>query len=159
VRSNCESVNVRHRLPFCSNVSFSLLFFFFFVFYVGFYSHVVWVLVLYLLCFAPGLGPVPWAISSEIFSVKVRGMGTSISTASNWLANFLISVTFPLFTDSIGYGNAFFGYCFLAVLSLLFVYLLLPETKGLTLEEIQVMLRENPYPRRLCGKQTVKVSV
>ncbi len=87
-------------------------------------------------------------------------MGTSISTASNWLANFLISVTFPLFTASIGLWNAFFGYTFLAVLSLAFVYFLLPETKGLTLEEIQVMLKDNPYPRTLCGRRrSVKVRV
>ncbi len=121
-------------------------------------SVTVWALVLYLLAFAPGLGPVPWAISSEIFPVKVRGLGTSISTAANWLSNFVISVTFPIVADGLGLGTTFFGYATLAVGSWLFVFFLLPETKGLTLEEVQVMLRENPYPTRFCRRK-LKVRV
>jgi MFS family permease len=114
--------------------------------------------VLYILFFAPGLGPVPWTISSEIFNAKVRGLGTSISSASNWGANFLISVTFPIFTSSIGLAYCMFGYCILAAGSFLFVYLLVPETKQKTLEEVQVMLRETPYPTKWCrNKRRLKI--
>lgn len=122
-------------------------------------QYTVWTLVAYLLAFSPGLGPVPWAISSEVFSVKIRGLGMAIATASNWLANFVISVTFPIFTDDIGLANAVFGYCILAVGTFVFVFFLVPETKGKTLEEVQVMLKENPYPTRACSRnrKTVKI--
>jgi SP family myo-inositol transporter-like MFS transporter 13 len=119
----------------------------------------VWALVLYLLAFAPGLGPVPWAVSSEIFSVKVRGLGTSISTAANWLSNFVISITFPIIVAAVGLPATFFGYAVLAVASYFFVFFLLPETKGLTLEEVQTMLRDNPYPTRFCTRRRLKVRV
>lgn len=60
----------------------------------------------------------------------------SIATAANWLSNFVISVTFPLLTDSIGLSNAVFGYTALAAMTFCFVYFLVPETKGKTLEEV-----------------------
>lgn len=109
-------------------------------------QHLVWAVVAYLICFSPGLGPVPWAVAAEIFPIKVRGLGMSVATASNWLANFIISVTFPLLTESIGLSNAMFGYMAFATFTFVFVYFLLPETKGLTLEEVTALLRENHEP-------------
>ena len=51
-------------------------------------------MVLYLVMFSPGLGPVPWAVSSEIFPQKCREAGMAVSTASNWTGCFIISLTF-----------------------------------------------------------------
>ncbi len=74
----------------------------------------------------------------------------SIATASNWLANFVISVTFPLLTDSIGLSNAVFGYMALAAFTFLFVFMLVPETKGKSLEAVTEMLRLGQEPRVAC---------
>ena len=51
-------------------------------------------MVLYLVSFSPGLGPVPWAVCSEIFPQSCREAGVAMSTATNWMANCLVSLTF-----------------------------------------------------------------
>ena len=110
-------------------------------------------LVVYLLCFSPGLGPVPWALTAEIFAIKVRMMGVSIATACNWLSNGVISVTFPPLVAKLGLASAFYLYALFAIASLVFVFLIVPETKQKTLEQVQSMLKEQPYPTKYFGSK------
>jgi len=94
----------------------------------------VWAFVIF---FAISLGPIPWLMASELFPVSVRGKAASIATVVGWLGNLFISFTFLALLDLIGEAATFFGYAVVAVLGLFFVWFLVPETKGRTLEEIQ----------------------
>jgi MFS family permease len=94
----------------------------------------VWAFVAF---FAISLGPIPWLMASELFPVGVRGKAASIATVVGWLGNLFISFTFLGLLDLIGESATFFSYAAVAVLGLVFVWFLVPETKGRTLEEIE----------------------
>ncbi|WP_424005157.1 sugar porter family MFS transporter (plasmid) [Haloarcula salina] len=100
-------------------------------------------LMLFVSFFAIGLGPVFWLLISEIYPLSVRGSAMGAVTVANWGANLLVSLTFPVLTSSIGTHWTFwlFGGC--SLVGLVFVYRLVPETKGRTLEAIESDLREN----------------
>lgn len=94
-------------------------------------------LVFYLFCFAPGLGPVPWTVNSEIYPQWARSTGNALSTGTNWVFNVVISLTFLNLSRTLTYQGAFLLYSGFAFLGFIFVFLLLPETKGKPLEEIE----------------------
>ncbi|XP_053740619.1 proton myo-inositol cotransporter-like isoform X1 [Synchiropus splendidus] len=103
-------------------------------------------LILYLAFFAPGMGPMPWTVNSEIYPLWARSTGNACSATVNWTFNVLVSLTFLNIAEVLTYYGAFFLYTGLVVLGLLFVLGCLPETKGLQLEEI-----ENLFTGRLCS--------
>ncbi|MDR0907840.1 MAG: D-xylose transporter XylE [Rikenellaceae bacterium] len=81
-------------------------------------------------------GPICWVLISEIFPNKIRGQAVAIAVAAQWAANFLISSTYPPmmeFSGAFTYG--FYGV--MAILSALFVWKMVPETKGKTLEQME----------------------
>ncbi len=90
----------------------------------------------YLAFFSIGMGATPWTVNSEIYPLHLRGIGNSMSTLGNWLGNYLISALFLTATETdTGEVITYFvlgGFCMGAFL---FIYLLLPETKGKTIEE------------------------
>lgn len=94
-------------------------------------------LIFYLFCFAPGLGPIPWTVNSEIYPQWARSTGNALSTGTNWVFNVIISLTFLHISQALTYQGAFLLYAGFALLGFLFVFLLLPETKGKPLEEIE----------------------
>jgi sugar porter (SP) family MFS transporter len=94
-------------------------------------------LVLFIAAFAIGLGPVFWLMISEIFPVGVRSKAMAVCTIFNWGANFLVAQTFLSLSNAITRQGVFFLYAGLAVLSLVFFAVRVPETKGRPLEEIQ----------------------
>ena len=96
-------------------------------------------LIAYLATFAPGMGPMPWTINSEIFPQNFRSTGVGITTMCNWVVNFLVSLTFLDLVDALTSYGAFWFYAGCGVLSFVFFYFMLPETKGLALEEIAVL--------------------
>jgi hypothetical protein len=80
-------------------------------------------------------GPVVWVVCSEIYPTRIRAMSLSITTAFNWAMNACIAKVTPIMITHITYGTYFFfGSC--AVLMGVFTYLLLPETRGRSLEEM-----------------------
>jgi SP family myo-inositol transporter-like MFS transporter 13 len=91
-------------------------------------------LCLYVAAFAPGLGPVPWAINAEIFPEHIRGRAAGIAAAANWAANAAVSAAFLPLTRAAGAGAAFAVLALLAAAGGAWAYVALPETKGLTLE-------------------------
>jgi sugar porter (SP) family MFS transporter len=91
---------------------------------------------LYIVCFAFSLGPIVWLMISEIFPNHIRARAASVSTAANWAANFVVSLTFPLLRASLGSSLTFTLYAFFGVLAIVFVARRVPETRGRTLEEI-----------------------
>ena len=94
-------------------------------------------LIMYTVCFAPGMGPVPWAVNSEIYPLNLREMANSIATMSNWISNFIVSVTFLSLTKAITPAGAFYLYADIALLAFVVFFFFLPETKGKNLEQIQ----------------------
>jgi sugar porter (SP) family MFS transporter len=94
-------------------------------------------LIVYIAAFAVGLGPVFWLMISEIFPLGVRSKALSVCTVANWGANFLVAQTFLSLSLLIGRSGVFFLYAGLAVASIVFFALRVPETKGRELEEIQ----------------------
>lgn len=102
----------------------------------------------YIACFALSVGPVTWVILSEIFPTKIRGRALGIATLCLWVANFVVSQTFPMMDENpllvklFNHGFPFFLYAAFCVLLVLIVARLVPETKGKTLEEIEIYLRK-----------------
>lgn len=93
--------------------------------------------ILYIVSFAISMGPVFWLMSSEIFPNRLRGTGASLSTVANWAANLLVSITFLSLLHAAGNALTFWIYAFLALVTLVFVWFIVPETKGKTLEQIE----------------------
>lgn len=100
-------------------------------------------LLLYVASFAATFGPVMWVMLPEIFPLNVRGAGTGTSTIGNWGANFIVSLLFPVLAAAIGLTSVFFILAAIAVAALVFIRVLVPETKGRSLEQIEADLRES----------------
>lgn len=94
-------------------------------------------LVVYIAAFAASIGPLPWVMMAEIFPLHVRGLGMSITSLANWAFNFLVVFSFPVLVSSIGLGGVFTIYALVCVAGLLFTSRLVPETSGVSLEEIE----------------------
>nr|XP_034983595.1 proton myo-inositol cotransporter [Zootoca vivipara] len=94
-------------------------------------------LILYLVFFAPGMGPMPWTVNSEIYPLWARSTGNACSSGVNWIFNVLVSLTFLHTAEYLTYYGAFFLYAGFAFVGLIFLYGCLPETKGKKLEEIE----------------------
>lgn len=94
-------------------------------------------LALYIAAFAPGMGPMPWTLNSEIYPLWARTTGTSCATAVNWSFNLLISMTFLSLMEWITRAGAFWLYGTIAFVGWVFFYYNVPETKGKSLEELQ----------------------
>ena len=91
----------------------------------------------YIAFFEISLGPLTFVVISEIFPNRIRGRAMSITIFALWCAVFLVSQTFPILKDGIGVGNTFLIYMIMAIFAFVFVWMILPETKGKTLEEIE----------------------
>jgi len=83
-----------------------------------------------------GNGVACWVIISEIYPTKVRGRAMSIATTALWLVGYFGNQTFPLMQKYLGNGGTFWWFSFAALTNFLFVFWLIPETKGRSLEEI-----------------------
>lgn len=94
-------------------------------------------LVVYVACFAFGLGPIFWLIISEIYPLAVRGAAMSVATVANWGMNLVVAVTFLTLVNAVGRAETFWIYGLITVGAWLFIYKLVPETKGKTLEQIE----------------------
>ncbi len=87
--------------------------------------------------FAVGLGPVFWLVISEIYPIGIRSRAMSVATVANWAANFVVSYFFLQLVSSIGRPRTFWLYAALGVVSFLFFFRAVPETKDRSLEEVQ----------------------
>jgi sugar porter (SP) family MFS transporter len=106
-------------------------------------------LVIYVACFAFGLGPIFWLLISEIYPLKIRSAAMGAVTVTNWGMNLVVAVTFLTLVAALGQAWTFWLYGVVAVAAWVFVYRLVPETKGKSLEEIEAHWRTGKHPRAL----------
>eukprot|EP00959_Pyramimonas_sp_CCMP1952_P111945 2341232-Pyramimonas_sp.AAC.1 len=83
------------------------------------------------------MSTVPWAVNAEIYQQELRGFGASAATSINWITNLVVSQTFLHLILMVGVAMTFWIYASIACFGLAIFYLILPETKGLSLEAIQ----------------------
>lgn len=91
---------------------------------------------LYVFCFGFSWGPVVWVLLGEIFNNKIRTSALSIAATVQWIANFVVSTTFPPLLKSFGLGAAYGLYTVAAAISIFFVAFFIKETKGIELERM-----------------------
>jgi len=105
---------------------------------------------LYIIAYAPGMGTVPWIVNSEISPLKYRGFGGGVAAMANWTANLIVSMTFLSLTEALGSWATFLLYAGFSFIGLIAIFLLVPETKSLPLEQIESMLAKGfkPFGRK-----------
>ncbi|CAR23168.1 sugar porter family MFS transporter [Lachancea thermotolerans CBS 6340] len=99
----------------------------------------------YIFCFATTWAPIAYVLISETYPLRVKGKAMSIASACNWIWGFLIAFFTPFITSAI---NFYYGYVFMGcmVFAIFYVFFFIPETKGLTLEEVNDMYAEGVLP-------------
>ncbi|CAM8965485.1 hypothetical protein QQ045_005885 [Rhodiola kirilowii] len=111
----------------------------------------VLLLGLYIICYSPGMGTVPWIVNSEIYPLRYRGVGGGMAAVSNWVSNLIVSETFLTLTEHLGSAGTFLLFAAFSATGLVFIFFLVPETKGLPFEEVEKMLDKGYRPTLCCG--------
>ena len=126
---------------------------------------IVGAMLLYIAFFAVSMGPLAWVLITEVFPMKVRGVGSSIGSLSNWLFNSIVVWTFfkvikgftsLLGSEDMGTAGAFCSFALVAAIGLVWGIKFLPETKGMSLEDIEKHWKNGGKPADL-GKQSAKI--
>lgn len=99
-------------------------------------------IIIYTASFMMSWGPICWVLISEIFPNTIRGKAIAIAVAAQWIANFLVSSTFPSLS-AWSVGGTYLIYATFAFLSALFVWKFVPETKGKTLEDMSKLWKKS----------------
>jgi MFS transporter, SP family, xylose:H+ symportor len=116
--------------------------------------HEAWVVVFvlgFIAFFAMSLGPVVWLIIAEVFPTRIRGRGMAVATLILWGANYVMSQTFPIINEdpwlvaTFRHAFPFMLYAVFCVITILFVWLVVPETRGKTLEEIEKLWKAGDH--------------
>ncbi|WP_018661922.1 sugar porter family MFS transporter [Heyndrickxia acidiproducens] len=112
-------------------------------------------LAIYIAFFSLSWGPVVWVMLSEIFPLRIRGIGMGIGSVTNWLANLVVSLTFPKLIEQFGISTMFISYGIMGVFAYIFVNKKIPETKGKSLEQIEMELRDNAISKGIDLAHTI----
>ncbi|RMJ21850.1 Monosaccharide transporter [Aspergillus sp. HF37] len=115
-------------------------------------------LLVYMLFFGASWGPVPWGMPSEIFPSSLRAKGVSLSTCSNWLNNFIIGLITPPLVRNTGYG-AYVFFAVFCVLSGVWTFFVVPETKGRTLEQMDDVFKDNSSEAEQSRRRVIEMEV
>ncbi|MFA5302676.1 MAG: D-xylose transporter XylE [Bacteroidales bacterium] len=98
-------------------------------------------IIIYTASFMMSWGPITWVLISEIFPNTIRGQAVAIAVAAQWISNFVVSSTFPSLSEW-STGGAYLIYAIFSLLSAIFVFKMVPETKGKTLEDMTRLWRK-----------------
>lgn len=105
-------------------------------------------LMVYVASFAISLGPIFWLLNAEIYPLGVRSKAAGLGTMANWTFNFIVSLTFLLLIEALGRSGAFWFYGAIGIVTLVFCWKLVPETKGKRLEDIQAYFQARADHRK-----------
>ena len=100
-------------------------------------------LTVYVAFYACTWAPITWVLIGEVFPLNIRGLGTSLASATNWIADMLVSLTFPSMLSAMGLSNTFITYGIICFICVWFTHKYFIETRGKSLEEIEAGLREH----------------
>jgi MFS transporter, SP family, major inositol transporter len=115
--------------------------------------YIVLALTVTFLAFQQGaISPVTWLMLSEIFPLRLRGLGMGVMVFCLWVTNFMIGLTFPVLLSKIGLSTTFFVFVALGIFAIAFVKKYLPETKGHSLEELEKNFRSFDDQGSLMGQ-------
>nr|CAB3485212.1 unnamed protein product [Digitaria exilis] len=89
--------------------------------------------------FSIGMGPICWVLSSEVFPLRLRAQGSALGQVGGRVSSGLVSMSFLSMARAISVAGMFFVFAAISTISVLFVYFCVPETKGKTLEQIEMM--------------------
>lgn len=92
--------------------------------------------------FSVGIGPVCWVLTSEIFPLRLRAQAAALGAVGNRVCSGLVAMSFLSVTRAISVGGTFFVFSVISAISVLFVYALVPETKGKSLEQIELLFKD-----------------
>ncbi|XP_065850288.1 polyol transporter 5-like [Euphorbia lathyris] len=101
----------------------------------------------YVSFFSIGLGPITWVYSSEIFPMRLRAQGSGLAISVNRVVSGIVSMTFLTIANKITFGGVFFLLAGVMVIGSVFFYMVMPETKGKSLEEIGALFEDKPSPQ------------
>src|SRR5215216_3854755 len=96
----------------------------------------------FIISFAATWGPTVWVMLPEVLPLRIRGTAMGVAIFLHWIANFIVSQTFPSLLASLGPGPVFLGYAVVGVVAFIFVRAFVTETKGRSLEEIEADLQQ-----------------
>ena len=122
----------------CMTVSMSLLTWLFVTHATG--GMVLAAVLVFIAAYCSSIACLTWVILSEIFPNRIRGEAMSVANLSLWSANYLLLQTFPMIEGRFGIAAAFGAYSVICAVIVLFVWHFIPETKGKSLEEIEIQL-------------------
>jgi SP family galactose:H+ symporter-like MFS transporter len=100
----------------------------------------VGMLLIFIVGFAMSAGPLIWTLCSEVQPLKGRDFGIGASTFTNWVGNYIVGLTFLSLLNGIGNANTFWLYAALNAIFIVLTFWLVPETKGVSLEQIESKL-------------------
>lgn len=109
--------------------------------------------VVFIIAFSLGWGPIPWSMMSELLPLKVRGLAGSFATMINWTFAFIITLLFTKYAHRVSPKFAWWSFSIIMVLSIFCVLFLLPETKGHKLEEIEEHFRKGQILYNPCKRE------
>lgn len=105
-------------------------------------------LSLFIIAFSIGFGPIPWMMAGELCLIDIKGFVASTSGTLNSTLSFIITTTFNSLNTAIGAGQVFWLFGGVTLLGFVFIFLVLPETKGKSFEEIQILLGAEPQKKQ-----------
>lgn len=98
--------------------------------------------------FAYSMGPVAWVLVSEIFPLEAKGFLMTFPVATNFICNIIVNALFPVMTEKLGTSVTFAAFGFICILAIVFIWLLVPETKGISLEKIEENWKNGVAPNK-----------
>lgn len=97
---------------------------------------------LFVIVFGFGIGPISWTYNAEVYPLNVRTLGVATGLTINWVLDFVLSMTWPKMAKSMGTSGGLFFYGAWNIYAIFFTFFFIPETKGLTLEEIETVFAQ-----------------
>ncbi|KAL0305780.1 UNVERIFIED_CONTAM: putative polyol transporter 4 [Sesamum radiatum] len=95
--------------------------------------------------FSVGIGPICWVVSSEIFPLRLRAQASAFGAVGSRVSSGLVAMSFLSVTHAITVGGTFLVFAAISALSVAFVYKYVPETKGKSLEEIEMLFQNDSH--------------
>lgn len=104
-------------------------------------------LSVFIIAFSIGFGPIPWMMAGELCRIDIKAFVGSTAGTLNWLLSFTVTSTFNALNSAIGAGQVFWLFAGIMLIAFIFIFFVVPETKGKSVDEIQLILGAEPQAR------------